>query len=550
MAKHRKSQRKQHRQKKAEPVKREPEKNYSMAGWVAAFAVGLVLIGVLAYALMSEDEPAVQDDSYKGEQVAVDFYVMSKCPYGTQVQDAIAPVLSRLGDAVDFGIDYIANDNGDGTFRSLHGQTEVEGNIVQLCAAKYHPESYMDMIVCQNQNMAQIPGNWESCAQAAGFDTEKIRECYESDEGKQLHSASVAKSTAAGATGSPTIYIDGARYSGGRSENDFLRAICSSFETERPDACAEIPPPTKVNAMLLNDKRCAECDTTSLVGQLKGLFPGLSLKEYDYGSAEGKKLYEDSGLKALPAVLFDESVEAAEGYSSVQRYLEPAGAYTSLRIGAQFDPAAEICTNGMDDTGNGLVDCSDPTCESTLECRPEKDGHLTVFTMSDCPYGRLAVKALKEVADNFPDMDYEVHYIASETASGFSSLHGQYEVDEDIIQLCVKEHSPAVWFDYIYCRSDKGVKGIDWKGCAADVGVDIESVQECFDSEEGAQLLREDILIADSLGISASPTWLANNRYKFSGLDAQTVKTQYCTYNPGEGCDATLSGGSVPSGSC
>ena len=175
--------------------------------------------------------------------------------------------------------------------------------------------------------------------------------------------------------------------------------------------------------------------------------------------------------------------------------------------------------------------------------------------MSDCPYGKEAIKALYDVENNFGDnLDFEVHYIASESGDGFNSLHGQYEVDEDITQLCVKEHNTEdVWLEYLYCRSTNGIRGIDWKDCAEETGVDIPSVETCLEGDEGANLLREDIKIAESLGIGASPTWLANNKYKFSGIDAETVKQNFCTYNQGlEGCENTLSedSGSVPAGSC
>ena len=34
-------------------------------------------------------------------------------------------------------------------------------------------------------------------------------------------------------------------------------------------------------------------------------------------------------------------------------------------------PGQEICNNGIDDTGNGLVDCKDPQCADSIYCRPE-----------------------------------------------------------------------------------------------------------------------------------------------------------------------------------
>lgn len=487
-------------------------------------------------------------------KVTLDFYVMSQCPYGTQVMDAIEPVLEKLGDAVDFEANYISTDLGNGEFQSLHGEPETKGNIVQLCAAKYNPDKYMKMIICQNQDARAIPDNWQSCATQNGLDLEKIRTCYEGEEGKQLLSQSVKKAEAAQARGSPTIYLNGEPYQGGRGENDFLRAICNAFESDKPQACADIPPAKKVMTVVLNDERCKECDVSGVIASLKAIFPGLETIEIVYSSEQGKKLYDEANITYLPAILFDESVKEGEGYANVKPYLLPAGKYTSLRIGAQFDPTKEICDNEIDDTGDGKIDCDDLDCKEALECREEKKSNLQVFIMSDCPYGKKAVEALKEVVDNFGSaLDYEVHYIANEAEDGFNSLHGQYEVDENIIQLCVKEHSPEKWLDYIYCRSTKGVKDIDWNECAEETKVDVDAVQTCFDGDEGSGLLREDIKIANSLQIGASPTWLANNRYQFGGIDAETIKKEFCKYNEdAKGCENTLSSdtGGVPSGSC
>jgi len=493
----------------------------------------------------------LQSPNYEGEQVKLDFYVMSQCPYGTQVVDAIAPVKQELGAALDLNINYIANDLGNGQYKSLHGQNEVQGDIVQLCAMKYNPEKYLDMVVCQNQNAQQIPANWESCAQQKGLNVEDIKTCYEGDEGKDLLTQSIQESSNAGASASPTIYLNGQQYVSGRKTTDFLRAVCNEFQ-DKPEACNNIPEPAKVNTLIINDERCKECDITGLKAQLKSVFPGIIIKELDYGNAKGKELFNNLDLGVLPAVLFDDSVKQAESYSGVQPYLVQAGDYYNLRIGASFDPTAEICDNNIDDTNNGKIDCQDDTCKDTLVCREEKPENLKVFIMSDCPYGKKAIEALKDVNDNFDSLDFEVHYIASETANGFSSLHGQYEVDEDIVQLCVKENSPDQWFDYLYCRSVNGIKGKGWKDCATETGVDIEAVQTCSEGDEGAQLLRDDIKIAQGLKISASPTWLANNRHLFSGIDAETVKTNYCTYNDVAGCENALSAdtGGVPAGSC
>ena len=47
-----------------------------------------------------------------------------------------------------------------------------------------------------------------------------------------------------------------------------------------------------------------------------------------------------------------------------------------MRIGASFDPNAEICDNGEDDRDNdGLIDCDDDECKDSMACREEKENH-------------------------------------------------------------------------------------------------------------------------------------------------------------------------------
>jgi glutaredoxin len=515
-------------------------------GYIIPVVIIVLLVGVVL--LFSW----LQSSDVTGDKVKLDFYVMSQCPYGTQVEDAIKPVLDDIGDNIDFNLYFIAEEVTEGNFDSLHGQPEVLGNIVQLCAIKYNPDKYMEMLACMNKNAQGIPGNWEACAD--DLNKEKIQACFDGDEGKELLRESIKQTDSVGATGSPTIYLNDQPYAGGRSTMDFYRALCEELD-EKPQKCEDLPEPVAVNLVVLNDKRCVECQAAQgLVAQLKGLFPGLVVEELDYMSEKGKALYDSSELTFVPAFLFDTTVSEGEGYAQVQRYLIPQGEHLSLQVGANFNPKMEICDNGIDDTGNGKTDCEEEACKGNMVCRDEIDENLQVFIMSDCPYGRKAIEALKGFNDVVKDVDYEVHYIASETSPGtFNSLHGQYEVDENIIQLCANKYSEDSWFDYLYCRSTKGVNGKDWKVCAEETGVDVDAVEECFDGTEGKALHSEDIKIANALGVGSSPTWLANNKYKFSGIDAETVQQNYCQYNDVSGCENVIAASTtadVPAGSC
>jgi predicted DsbA family dithiol-disulfide isomerase len=488
------------------------------------------------------------------EKAKVEFYVMSQCPFGLQVEQGIAPVMEKMGGDVELTIDFIGNEV-NGKLTAMHGETEVKGNMVQLCAIKHAPVKSLQFINCMNENMKAIPGNWEACAQRLGLDLPKMKACYEGPEGTDLLKASYAKAQARQARGSPTIYIGNKSYQGPRSELAFSRAICDAFPKDKPALCASLPPPVKVPITIVTDKRCPECRAELWKGRLEGMFPGSEFTVKEYTEPEGKKFYTDLGLSLLPAILFGTEVEKTDNYERVKRFLQPKGAYLEFRAGAKFDPTKEICDNKIDDTGNGKVDCDDPDCKEALVCRKEMPKRLDVFVMSMCPFGVKALNAMEEVLKNFEgELDFHANYIATAEGDGFRALHGQPEVDENIRQLCAikaykKNHK---YMDYILCRN-KNYKSPNWQECTGANGIDAGTIEKCFNGE-GKQLLRDNLKIAEGLGIGASPTWLANNKFQFSGIAAEPIKQQVCKYNQGmKNCDKTLSGpeaSGAPAGAC
>jgi predicted DsbA family dithiol-disulfide isomerase len=529
-------------------------------------AIALGLAAALSLAVGCEELKPIGSRGSKagavtgsGDKVKLEFYIMSKCPFGVQVAQGIAPVLQEMGDYIDFQMNYIVNEK-DGKLTSMHGEPELKGDIIQLCAMKHYPDvkKYMGFIDCWNKNWRAIPQGWEGCADQAGLDKGRIRSCADGKQGEDLLRESMKRAQAANASGSPTIFLAGEAYNGGRGKLDFMRAICEKFpEGKKPNNCNNIPEEPEVAAIVLTDKRCAKCQTAGLENNLKmRFFPKLKVETIDYSEERGKDLYKKLGLKYLPVWLFKKGVEDSAKYGQIQRWMMDKGEYKQLRIPANFDPTAEICDNKKDDTGNGKIDCADPTCVNTLLCRKEIPKKVEVFVMSQCPYGTRALDAMKEVLAALKTINFDVHFIADEaqgTETGFNALHGQPEVRENIRMLCVKKYYKRAYkyMNYIWCRN-KNIRSEDWKGCATQNGMDAAKLDRCSTGSEGKKLLADDIKIAKSLEISGSPTWLANNKFKFSGIAPEPVKSNICQHNKGlAGCDKKLTNKSdVPAGGC
>lgn len=311
---------------------------------------------------------------------------------------------------------------------------------------------------------------------------------------------------------------------------------------------------SKASIILLSDKRCADCSTANIEKQIAQSFPNVPVNRLDYGTKEGKAIYESAGLAVLPAVLLTQAMKENAGYANVSKYIETKGEYLSLKVGSKFNPEAEICNNKIDDTGDGKVDCADPQCSGDMSCREETKGRLDVFVMSQCPFGVKGLDAMKEVLKNFgSDIDFHINYIVTVNADGtFKSLHGQAETDENIRELCAIKYYPDnyKYMDYIWERN-KDIRNTTWEPAAKAAGIDAAVIKKCSEGDEGRKLLTENAAYTKSLGITASPTWIANNIKKFSGVAADAIKTSFCSVNSGlKGCGNTLSASTTVQGSC
>jgi hypothetical protein len=487
----------------------------------------------------------------------LEFFVMSQCPYGVQVMSAVAPIVEQLGPNLDFRAYYIGERQG-ADFVSLHGPNEVKGDLAQVCAQQLAPRTFMKMVLCQNRAPQQVATNWRECAREAGIDVAALSSCIEGDSGKNLLVASFDAARTRGADGSPTMFLNGKPYQGGRRTRDFLAAVCGEYGAKKPDVCTNLPKPPQVAAVFFSDKRCADCNISGLEARLREEVGGLTVRNVDYGTDEGKQLFAklrgaDPSFRFLPAILFEKSIEQdAEGYQALARFLHPVAEFSNLAIGAKFDPTAEICDNKIDDDGNGKIDCQDPSCKDSMICRPERVKTLDLFVMSQCPYGAKAVSAMKEVLANFPaDLTLDVHFIGNEQGTELASMHGNAEVEEDVRQACVVKYygRKHQFMDYLACRA-ADFKNPVWETCTGKNGIDPLVIKRCYDGE-GKALLKESFHLANVLGVDSSPTFLANNRYLFNGIDAETIKQNFCKYNTGlAGCAKKLSGDSTVQGSC
>ena len=201
----------------------------------------------------------------KSDKPDFQFYVMSFCPYGNQMEDLVKPVVDLLKNSANIRPQYIfekitdlktqcqqydssncANyikagyftsesdckaeldaygkkcldekqylKIGNTLYGSLHGRQEATQNVREICAYNMNEDktNWWNFIDNTNKNCTSENADtcWEEQAKKAGFDTNKITECFNT-QAAELIEKEIALTTENKVQGSPTLMINGVTF--------------------------------------------------------------------------------------------------------------------------------------------------------------------------------------------------------------------------------------------------------------------------------------------------------------------------------------------------
>lgn len=193
----------------------------------------------------SGDTPAAQpspDTSVpKTDRPVVELFVMSHCPFGTQMMKGMIPVVELLGDEIDFELKYVSY--------AMHGEKEVMEQARQYCIQEEQNEKFLPYLRCFLE-----ADDSEGCLASTGVDTGMMDACVErideefaitenlEDQSKWLNgrfpqfNTHKAENEEYGVRGSPTLVINGQQASSGRDAASLLGTVCAAFN-EAPEEC-------------------------------------------------------------------------------------------------------------------------------------------------------------------------------------------------------------------------------------------------------------------------------------------------------------------------
>ena len=331
-----------------------------------------------------------------GERPLVELFVMAECPYGIRAGTALAPVVQKLGDQIDFRLYFIAEEAGmdapasvpqrevqrqepgcsgeallgTGRFRSLHGDPEIAESIRQLAVMRLYPDRFWAYLLCRNRT--QVRGDWRLCASQLGIDAERVTALAESAEGEALFAQNIRRANALGIHGSPTLLVNGKEVRVDAA--DLTRLLCR--DGVQAALCAEIPAcsrdedcqqvgkvgvcvhpnaadarcefrdPAPFRVWIVNDPACAVCDEGVFVRSTLALFPGAQFERVDVHSERGRALVAQYGLDRAPSFVMDAAFEQTARFERFARLVRRTG--DAFIPDARMTPVAQLLRPGED----------------------------------------------------------------------------------------------------------------------------------------------------------------------------------------------------------
>lgn len=179
----------------------------------------------------------------KTDKPTVELFVMSYCPYGTQMEKGILPVVSALGDKIDYSLKFVDY--------AMHGDKEIDENLRQYCIQKNQPTKLSTYLTCF---LKKGNGTSDACLAASGISAASIKSCVAQTDAQFSIKKDAADKTKwnngqyppfnvdkeanvkYAVQGSPSLVINGVLAESGRDSAGILNVICGAFNNA-PEAC-------------------------------------------------------------------------------------------------------------------------------------------------------------------------------------------------------------------------------------------------------------------------------------------------------------------------
>jgi len=471
--------------------------------------------------------------------VTLDLFVMSKCPYGTTAETQIYNLISQhpeLAEQIDVQIHYILDyDSESESFRSLHGQKEVDENIRQIIIMKYFPEKFWCYLSSRNSHFGDTL--WESDVEICGINKKKLTK-YIKKKGYTLAIDEAHLTDSLNIDASPTILINGIKIRDWMGDFPTLytilnNSLVSKVSEMKCRSDVECPPKTGYITSCVDGKcqyRKAPLVTLTAIvpdtikygsssfglirfleneiGNIKTIYipygdekseeiisklnddikPEFQAKSSHYSVSKGseKPITE---INSLPVYIISNSIKQYPAFKKFGSYMLPC----------RFDGDSIYIADPNTYPSGAILD------------RVEREGKIDIFVMAKCPFSKALEESL--FVKNFVDLNIDnikLHYVVkyNDTTGKFDAFHGRSEITESKRQIIIQKYFPEKFWDYIHCYNISANND----SCISITGLKSDEIGKLI-SKYSDTMLKNNAKLCKELNIHSTPTVMLNNRY-------------------------------------
>ncbi len=206
------------------------------------FPSGINLVEPEEEATATEGEKMTCEDINKTEEPLLEAFVVSKCPFGVQMQRILNEIVKNMPQIAPYiKVEYMGAIEG-GKITAMHGDEEAQENLRQICLREEQPNNFWAYIDCHIQE-----GNVDSCLEIVKADVNGLTNCMvDQNRGLAYAQKDFDAQDKYKITGSPTLIVNGEDYNtpekpiefnfGGRTAEATKTLVCCAFQ-DKPDFC-------------------------------------------------------------------------------------------------------------------------------------------------------------------------------------------------------------------------------------------------------------------------------------------------------------------------
>lgn len=177
------------------------------------------------------------DDIAKEDNPELNAFVVSYCPFGTQMQRVFAEIVKEIPELKDYMKLLYMGAVVDGKITAMHGDKEAQENLRQICIREEQSDKFWDYLGCFMK-----AGEVDSCLTEADINTGMLDTCMTGGKGLEYAQEDFDLQGDYSITGSPTLILNGVRVSefdfGGRTAEAVKTLLCCGFNDE-PGVCSK-----------------------------------------------------------------------------------------------------------------------------------------------------------------------------------------------------------------------------------------------------------------------------------------------------------------------